>query len=225
VVVKVAYTGDYKGNEELIRLLREHAPAPTARAYVYGNIGYNTAALAMDAVTGTTWKRTLRDLIFVPLRMTRTTAYASEVDTIVMAQPYRATPAGFERRRRGKVDATMQSAGGLFSTPDDMGRWLLAHINDGRIATQQLIPAAAIRESHKRLAVVHAPESSLRVTAYGLGWQIGLLGDETIFMHGGGFPGYATSVVHRAQNWQSAARGFHRLSARPTGSSARRAHR
>jgi CubicO group peptidase (beta-lactamase class C family) len=194
IVQKLAYTGDYTGNDDLLRLLREHDPAPTGRSYVYGNIGYNIAALAMDAVTGVSWKRTLQELIFDPLAMRGTTGYASQVDTMVMAQPYRSTLDGFVRRNRAKTDATMHSAGGLFTTPEDMGRWLLAHINDGRMVGRSVIPAAAIQESHRVMVPVNAINSGYRLTGYGLGWQIGVLGNDRILTHGGGFTGYATQM-------------------------------
>jgi CubicO group peptidase (beta-lactamase class C family) len=199
VVTRLAYTGEYGGNAELIRLMRDHEPATTGRSYVYGNIGYNVAGLAMDAVTGTSWKETLRRMIFEPLGMRSTTAYASKVDTNRIAQPYRAAPTGFARRPRSKVDATMQSAGGLFTTPDDMTRWLLAQINKGRLGNRQVLSARAVAEAQKRQTSYSQTVSGLRYVGYSLGWQVALLGADTMLVHGGGFPGYATLVSFMPQ--------------------------
>jgi CubicO group peptidase (beta-lactamase class C family) len=192
VVLKLAYTGDYAGNDELIALLTEHPPERTGRAYVYGNIGYNVATLAMDAETRESWKETLRRTLFEPLGMRGTTAYASRVDTAAMARPYRATPGSFVRIPLAKNDATMQSAGGMFSTPSDMGVWLEAHIGGGRIDGRQILPSAAVAETHRILATMDQRRGAARLIGYGLGWQIGLIGRDTILMHGGGFAGYAT---------------------------------
>jgi CubicO group peptidase (beta-lactamase class C family) len=194
VVTRLAYTGEYTGNAQLISLLREHAPARTGRAYSYGNIGYNVAAFAMDAVTHESWKETLKRLIFDPLGMKSTTAYASRVPTDRIAIPYRYDGTGFVPMRVGKTDANMQSAGGLFSTLSDMSRWLEVHINDGKLDGKQVLPANAVRESHKILATTDQRTFDARQIGYGLGWEIIVRGNDTVLVHGGGFPGYATSM-------------------------------
>ena len=194
VVTKLAYTGDYSGDDELILLLREHPAEPGGTSYSYGNIGYNVAALAMARVTGVSWKETVETLVFEPLGMRGTTAYASRVDTAVMARPYRSTAAGFERLPVMKRDATMQSAGGLFSTPADMGLWLEAQLGQGRIGDRQLLPPGTVAESQRTLVVLSQLRGRVRVVGYGLGWQIGVMGRDTILLHGGAFPGYATLV-------------------------------
>ncbi len=195
VDTRLAFTGEYAGNAELLHLLAEHPAAGNGRAYAYGNIGYNVATLAMDAVTKRSWKDVLQDEIFTPLGLKHTTAYISRVPSASVAVPYRATPAGFQPTHQGKTDANMQSAGGLVTTLPDMGRWLQLHLNDGRLDGRQVVPAAAVRETHRFL--VSAPArtgSAWRQIGYGLGWQISLLGNDTLFVHGGGFQGYATHM-------------------------------
>lgn len=55
VPMRLAYTGEYRDNDQLIALLAEHQPLPT-RAYSCSNTGYNVETLAMDRVTGESWK-------------------------------------------------------------------------------------------------------------------------------------------------------------------------
>lgn len=194
VDTRLAFTGEYGGDAELVRLLAEHPAAPGGRTYAYGNIGYNVAALAMDAVTGRSWKDVLQDEIFTPLRMTHTTAYMSRVPAGRLAVPYRATPSGFAVAHQGKVDATMQSAGGLVTTLADMGTWLEANLNRGHVGGRQVLPATALREAHRLLVPATGRSASWKQVGYGLGWQISLLGEDTLFVHGGGFQGYATHM-------------------------------
>lgn len=194
VDTRLAFTGEYEGDAELIRLLAEHSALPTGRAYAYSNLGYNVATLAMDAVTKKSWKDVLQDEIFTPLKMTHTTAYVSHAAREKIAVPYRATPRGFAVTRFGKTDANMQSAGGLVTTLGDMGTWLELHLNDGRIDGRQVLPAAAVRESHKVLVTAQGRGRPWQQFGYGLGWQISLRGSDTLFVHGGGFAGYATHM-------------------------------
>jgi CubicO group peptidase (beta-lactamase class C family) len=194
VDTRLAFTGEYDGNAELVRLLAEHSARPTGRAYAYSNLGYNIATLAMDAVTQKSWKDVLQDEIFTPLKMTHTTAYVSHVARQTIAVPYRATPGGFAVTHFGKTDANMQSAGGLLTTLGDMGTWLELHLNDGRIGGRQVVPAAAVRESHRLLTPAQGRGRPWQQVGYGLGWQISLRGSDTLFVHGGGFAGYATHM-------------------------------
>jgi CubicO group peptidase (beta-lactamase class C family) len=76
IVFRTAYSGEHT-NDQLITLLAAHPPAKTGREYVYGNVGYNVAALAMDATLGESWRDVLQRLIFQPLGMTSTSAYVS----------------------------------------------------------------------------------------------------------------------------------------------------
>jgi CubicO group peptidase (beta-lactamase class C family) len=201
VEMRLAYTGEYQGNDQLVALLAEHNALPDL-SYRYSNLGYNVAALAMERVTGESWKETLQRLIFTPLGMKSTSAFVSRFPAEQLAMPYGSTPTGYERIRYGKTDANMQSAGGLVTTLEDAARWLEVHLNDGRLDGSQVLPAAAIREAHRPQARYSRDARGLSMVGYGLGWNIGLLnGRDTLFIHGGGFPGFSTSMsfapVHR----------------------------
>jgi CubicO group peptidase (beta-lactamase class C family) len=149
----------------------------------------------MDRVTGESWKETLQRLIFTPLGMTSTSAYVSRFPAERLAMPYGSTPTGYTRIRYGKTDANMQSAGGLVTTLEDSARWLEAHLNDGRVDGKQVIPAAAIRETHRPQARYDRPGGPVPMVGYGLGWNIGIVnGRDTLFIHGGGFAGFSTSM-------------------------------
>lgn len=198
VPMRLAYTGEYRGNDQLIALLAEHQPLPT-RAYRYSNLGYNAATLAMDRVTGESWKETLDRLIFKPLGMRNTGARVSPFPASRLAMPYRSTPDGFERIPYGKVDANMQSAGGLVTTLEDEARWLEAQLNQGRVDGSQVLPAAAIREAQTIQTRVEQNARGVEMMGYSLGWNVGRYKGDTLFVHGGGFPGFATHVSFMPQ--------------------------
>ncbi len=198
IVFRTAFSGEHT-NDRLVALLPSHPAAKTGRDYVYGNIGYNIAALAMDATTGASWRDVLQRTIFQPLGMTSTSAYVSRMPRERLAQPYRREPTGFARAPYSKGDANMQAAGGLVSSAVDMARWLEAHINGGVVDGRRVFPASAIAETHRRQATVRANARGLLLNGYGFGWQIGTLGTDTVLTHGGGFLGFSTSMSFMPQ--------------------------
>lgn len=193
VAMRLAYTGEYRDNAHLVALLADHAPQPN-REYRYTNLGYNIATLAMERVTKESWKRTLDRLIFTPLGMRSTSGNVSGFAESRLAMPYRTTPAGFARIPYGKVDANMQSAGGLVTTLEDEARWLEAQLNDGMVNGRQVIPSAALRASHAVRARFTQTMRGVQFMGYALGWNVGTYKGDTIYSHGGGFPGFATQI-------------------------------
>src|SRR5688500_8473746 len=104
IIFRTAFSGE-QTNDQLVTLLAAHPPAKTGRDYVYGNVGYNIAALAMDAILGESWRDVLQRLIFQPLGMTSTSAYVSRASRERLAQPYRWEPTGFASAPYNKGDA------------------------------------------------------------------------------------------------------------------------
>jgi CubicO group peptidase (beta-lactamase class C family) len=200
VAHRLAYTGEYEGNAHLARLLAEHAPLPTGRAFEYSNVGYNVAAIAIDSALGESWKDWLDRLLFTPLGMRSTTAYVSRIPRERLAMPYRIEPTGYARIPYGKADANMQSAGGLVSTAEDMARWLEAHINGGRVDGRQVLPADVVAEAHRVLAATEGNQRGLRMLGYGLGWNVALMGSDTLLVHGGGFAGFTAHMSFMPQH-------------------------
>jgi CubicO group peptidase (beta-lactamase class C family) len=192
VTNRLAYTGEYSGDAQLITLLASHEPAAHGRAYQYGNIGYNVAALAMDAATGESWRAVLDQRVFRPLGMHSTSTYVSAFPADTYAMPYTLTRQGFERTRFGKFDENMQSAGGIVTTPIDMGRWLIANIGNGWIDGHQVIPAEAFEKAHHNYLDLDIHAQGEHQIGYALGWRVVDTGRDTMLVHGGGFKGFAT---------------------------------
>lgn len=88
----------------------------------------------------------------------------------------------------------MHAAGGIVSTARDMAAWLEIHINGGSLDGRQVFPREAVVESHRPLARVSGSSRGTQNIGYGLGWQIGLLGLDTLLWHGGAFTGYAAHM-------------------------------
>src|SRR5262249_46147826 len=143
----------------------------------------------------------LQEKIFDPLAMKHTTAYISRASAKKwnVAAPYMfdASAGKIARSPLSKVDSNMQSAGGIFASITDIGRWLNMNMNDGKLDGKQVIPSDVVRAVHTGYAqTVRDPEPFVGEGQYGLGWQIGKYRNETVIYHHGGFPGYASHISY-----------------------------
>jgi hypothetical protein len=84
----------------------------------------------------------------------------------------------------------MQAAGGLYSTASDLARWITIQLNEGRIGDQQVFPAELISEAHRMQAETSSNFGPFGRDGYGLGFYGGMLGEERLLHHFGGFAGF-----------------------------------
>ena len=198
LVWRLAYTGDYD-SELLWKLLEKSIPmdkAPLGQ-YEYTNVGYNIYGLIVARETGRPWQDLMQEEIFAPLGMERTTASASRPqkrEWPIAGPYYGLLPDGWRRVATEKTDATMHTAGGVFTTARDLGRWLEMQINAGTLDGRQVVDPALVRTTHAPLVEVTNDRPPFGQTASGLGWAHGGWRDRRVLFHGGGFPGYAALV-------------------------------
>jgi len=171
---------------------REDTPHGTFR---YSNTGYNLATTLLEARDGRDWRRLVRDEVLNPIGMADTTGWLSDARGAVIAAGHLGHLAdGPVRSPLQKVDATMQSAGGLVSTADDMARWLEIQINDGVLDGRRVFPAGLVASTHRPLATNSGTFGPYVRESYGLGWQIGRYGDDVLIHHFGNFAGSRAHV-------------------------------
>ena len=190
---RTAYTGDFTG-PQLLDLLAAHPPAPSGRSFSYSNLGYNIFSLVLDRVFREGWKEVIDREVLRPLGMRNTTAFMSKTDRSQLAQPYELRPDGPQRVNYAKQDGNMHAAGGYLSTANDLARYLIAHINGGRIGTTQAIPQKAIAETHRQQAVQDRVFGSFQRFGWGLGWDLATYDGDTVLQRFGGFRGFFSHV-------------------------------
>jgi CubicO group peptidase (beta-lactamase class C family) len=193
IVLRTAYTGEFT-SEQLVSLLSTYKPAKSGCEFAYGNLGYNLAALAMEAKEGKSWKELVKEQVLAPLGMQATTAYASQVPAEQVALPYRYAPGGELQLAAAKQNSNMHAAGGLFSTANDLARFLLAQLNAGRVDGKQVIPAAVIASSHKQHVEQDREYGPFHRHGWSLGYDVGNYADELLVHRFGSFQGYFSHV-------------------------------
>ena len=170
--------------------------------YNYTNLGYNIYGLALHYHLNKKWQDLLQERIFAPAGLKHTTAYVSKARTkkYKIAAPYvidtDAADAGkMVRSRLEKTDENMQSAGGIFMSISDLGRWLNLNMNGGRLGGKQVLPADLLRNAQTGYTKSTRNEPPFSGDGeYGLGWQIGKYRNEKVIYHHGGYPGYRSHV-------------------------------
>ena len=196
ITMRLAFTGDH--NHEKLKQLLQYCK-PTEKGYghfQYSNFGYNLYGIILEEKTGKPWQQWMEELLFEPLGMSRTTAYMSKAEQNgwPLAAPYSGIPGNVERIYLEKKDNTMQSAGGLITTAEDMGRWLAVNLQKGELDGKQIFPAVLFETIHGRLAETGTEFPPFTREHYGLGWHIGKYDKFTQLHHFGGFAGFSAHV-------------------------------
>jgi CubicO group peptidase (beta-lactamase class C family) len=145
------------------------------------------------------WQDVLQQRVFDRAGLKHTTAYISRAPAKKwdVAAPYivDAVQGKMIRSVLNKTDENMQSAGGMFMSISDLGRWINLNMNDGKLDGKQVFPSDLIRAVHTGYTqTVREQPPFSGAGEYGLGWQIGKYRNEKVIYHHGGFPGYRSHV-------------------------------
>jgi CubicO group peptidase (beta-lactamase class C family) len=149
-------------------------------SWKYSNSGYLVLGYIIEQVSGQSYGDFLQRSIFTPLKM-HDTSIDNRTDGQAVGYPDRftKTPAAF-------VDMSVPfSAGGLYSTVEDLFRWEQA------LSTEQLIPKAYLDEMFKPQVVIPNAGGA----AYGYGWFIGTENEHAFIMHDGSIDGFANELM------------------------------
>jgi CubicO group peptidase (beta-lactamase class C family) len=188
VVVRTAYTGEFD-TPALLRLLRHHPASASGRRFEYGNVGYNVAALALQQAAGRHWQDLTVRHVFRPLRMRETTSRLSSVRR-QLAMPHAIEGGQPVRIPLYKSDRTMHAAGGHVTTARDLARFVIAHLNGGKVKGAAGVSAGAIASSQRRETDQDREFSFVHRNGWGLGLDIADYRGDTLYQRNGSFTGY-----------------------------------
>jgi CubicO group peptidase (beta-lactamase class C family) len=176
IVMSAAFTGSIPEGR-WPALLAMAARSNTADL-VYSNLGYNVAAMVLDAKRPEGWKRYLEDAVYRPAGMRETYTRVSGLDASRIAMPHRTGRDGtFATTPFFKTDATMNAAGGHLATLGDLARWTIVQMDSGVLDGRRVFPAAAVALGHRLLAR-HTLDAARRFAffdrdGWASGWDIG----------------------------------------------------
>ena len=191
--LRTSYTGEFT-DDLLLDLLKESEPSETGRSFDYSNLGYIIYGIVLDKYLKTGWKKILEQKIFTPLEMNNTRAYIKDSDKENLAMPHFVNPEGFIKLNYGKSADNMHAAGGHITNVYDLCRWLLVHINNGRLNGKQIFPENVVKETHRLQAIQDRNFADFHRYGWGLGWDLGTYEGDTLIHRFGSFTGFRSHV-------------------------------
>jgi CubicO group peptidase (beta-lactamase class C family) len=166
------------------RLVRVHPPGEMTS---YSSYGMSLAGLIVEEVSDTPFEDYLRRHIWQPLQMSDTSITVPG-DTSRLATAYeldgdKPVPIPYE------IYQTPPAAS-VLSTADDMGRFMIAHLDGGRFGDRRILGEAATWRMQRREATMHP-----KLPGWTLGFQEGDLNGLRILEHGGDIGGFSTLLT------------------------------
>jgi CubicO group peptidase (beta-lactamase class C family) len=158
--------------------------------YSYSTPGYWLAGYAIEQAAGGWYADVVDSLVLQPVGMVRSGFRPLGAFTHPVALDHRVGTDGRATVVRPfPDDATTWASGSLFSSAHELGRFLVALLNDGRIDGRQVIPAEAVRALREPRVPIPGTDCSY---AYGL--QLCDEGGVRVVSHAG-FRGGTGSIV------------------------------
>jgi CubicO group peptidase (beta-lactamase class C family) len=173
--------------EEVIRKRVRAVTRPGAK-FEYSNYAYTLNAYLVGQLTGMSFERAVKQRLLDPLGMTRTVFAPTPAIAENLALPYQTSGEVIEAAPRVRLD--VWPAGDVYSTPSDLARFLLLHLNGGKVGGKQLLSVKSVAEM-ARLQFAKKDEKS----GVGLGWMIESAGGRRVLWHNGAVPGFYTYMA------------------------------
>ena len=200
----VWYSSDFP-REDLLRRLQFLEPnKPLRSTFQYNNLMFMTAGYIAGELNGKNWEDTIRERVLTPLGMSGTTFSVKDSQNAQdFAQPYRK---GFDVKseiKRIPFDAqcpdrcAIGPAGEINSNVADMSRYLLFHLNKGKIEGKTLLSANnAIQMQTPQMVIQGAPDyKEESETSYGMGFFISAYRGHKQVEHGGNIDGFSAELA------------------------------
>jgi CubicO group peptidase (beta-lactamase class C family) len=197
------YKSDFTRKELFERLKHLEPTQPLRQTFLYNNLMYAGAGYVIELLSGRTWEDFLRERVLGPLGMTST---VFSIDELRKA-PEHGVP---YTERRDSFDLYsipyyseaegVGPAGSMNSNLEDMSRWVIAQLNDGRLEGKQVLPSAVIKAT--MAPALALPNAALEArgfgellnAAYGSGrWTASYRG-HLVSYHGGDINGFHSQV-------------------------------
>ena len=139
------YTYDTPSFEEHVNSIQQtYLRYPVGERYSYSNLGLDLAAYILQVVSGKPFHQYLQEQLFDPLGMKHSTANPE----VLLTTNNRA--AGHSRRGVEKrIIVPMMGAGGVYSSVDDMAKFIQFHLNLGEIEGKSMLEPSILEEMYR----------------------------------------------------------------------------
>ena len=199
------YKSDFTRRELFDRVRLLEPREPMRQTYLYNNLMYTAVGYLIEILTGKTWEEFVRERILAPLGMTHTIYSVPEmVQAEDHAVPYT------EKRDSTEIyqiphyedQAGIAPAGAIISSIEEVSRWLVALMDDGRYGGAQVLPPSVLKATLEPAMALPNTEGEARGfwemlnCAYGMGRMTGSYRGRLLTFHGGAIGGCYSQVSY-----------------------------
>lgn len=170
---------------------------PVGESFEYANLNSVVLGVIVETVTGQTWPDYVDEHIFTPLGMDTTFTNKDLAEAAGLTDTHRSF-FGFPIETDGKHLDGMVATGYVYSTANDMARYLAAYSNSGVLDGRRILSAIGIDEMLTAATNQQTfPLQSQTFTAsYGAGWFVGPFGvADDARWHQGSLPQFTAWMV------------------------------
>lgn len=192
------WTSNLTRAEVIEKMSHIKAAYPFRTTWGYTNAAFLTAGEIIPLASGLSWEAYITKNIFVPLGMTRTLALSKDLPSATN----KCTPHTLDNGKLVKIPYcaidNLAPAGSISSSVNDMSKWVLMQLNNGKLDGKEIVPSAAIAQTrlpHSILGNGGSMYNRSHFSLYGLGWFLSEYSGRRIVAHTGGVNGFVTSVT------------------------------
>lgn len=190
--------------DETVRRIPELPLAlPFRGGYQYSSVTVLAAGKAAENRYRAGWDELVTEKLTKPLGM-RSVAFTTK-----QAKEFADRASGYKGKADGKSVEPMPEyemtepnpAGSMFVTPRDYARWLLFHLNDGKVGSEQVVSAKQLgetRQPHTPIRLEGAAKRQhpcVKQITYAMGWVVYDYRGELVVAHGGLIDGFRVLTV------------------------------
>jgi CubicO group peptidase (beta-lactamase class C family) len=160
---------------------------PVGSTNEYANVGYSIAGLIIETVSGQSYEEYVQQHILAPLQMGQSFPSPIAAQGAGLAEGHQFW-FGQARPARLPYPRGMLPAGYLVSSAEDMGRYLIAHLNGGRLGKAHILSPESIAELHR-------PGFTIDEGLWaGLGWGVADIEGVRVLQHSGNTNNYRSEM-------------------------------
>ena len=156
----------------------------------YSNVGPSLAGRIVELVSGTRFEEYQRERILVPLGMTSSAWRLKDMPRGRLVMSYMRVADGrgnFTRQRSPVFDLGTIPAGNLFTSAEDLGRFL------AMLAAEGVGPGGRVLKA-ETLAQMFTPQLTAATSGFGLGFSVGEFQGHKVVRHNGAVYGHSSSL-------------------------------
>jgi len=185
------------GNDFIARFKHLKPNGEISNSFQYSNAGYALLGQILENITRTQYEKYIRQNLFEPLGLTGTYVSIDQmINTNNFAKPY------------GKLGTNQEHIpfhyfgiskpdGAVISSANDMGKWMITWLNNGRYKSKQIIPESYINiaTTLKNILPQNNANHEDFLFGYGYGWFVQASKGEYLIQHGGNTAGFSCQLA------------------------------